>query len=222
MKRRLLRIGLLLLTVAIGLLVLVYNSAVSGPAFYRDARSTPESDLRNAGEELEYQLLNAHNSAVRSETWQLEVTDEQMNGWITHQLVSKYRKSTGQAIQPRVHFGKNEIRLGFQMKSDWFPAIVCIHLTPLMTADQNQVGIKISKAYTGWIPLSKTRVVRNLTDVAERADLGMVWSADQGLPVGFLSTQFDLPEAVGRSLRITALEVSDGKLLVSGTAEDSN
>lgn len=201
----------------------MYRVAISGPKFYRDLISESRPDVRQLGDQLESAILELHNSAVRENKWSLEVTDAEINAWLVDHLPRKYPRQNPDGItDPRVKIADDKIMLAFRVKSESFPFVVCIHVEPFITSDGNNIGLSISKAYIGMLPLGKKRIVDQLSSAASKIDIPIAWSQDKNGPIAILSPQFKLAKELERKIEIKSIQVTGSSLHLSGTASDSS
>ena len=201
----------------------LYRLAVLGPDFYQAAQNIPVQVLNSQGEELESRLLEAHNNAVRQQTWSLEFTDEQLNGWIQSTLPRKYPRFRFAEIENLcLSFQQDKIQIAFRVKQAVIPVVVCIQLAPFITHDEKNIAIRLEKIRTGLIPLPKKRATDQVTQALGKAQVPVVWTVENGQPLGLLPSSFPMAKEIKRTWRIKNLTISDRRLSLSGIAFDSN
>lgn len=223
MLRRRIWIGIcVLFIVLLVTLVALYQSAVSGPEFYRVANSVDPSTASQLGGEFEDGILQMHNNAVRESSWQLSVSDQQLNGWLRSHLQEKYAKYNPAQIENLcVSFTGGRIRIAFQLKHSYFPLVVCADLEPFMTAENDNLGLKLHGVYSGLIPLPTKRATEQITQALARSNVPIVWTSAGGSPVGILSPTLNLAKSLRRRIIIQSIAWDENRILISGRAEDT-
>lgn len=198
-----------------------YRSSIRGPQFYREAIQVDSGQNTVLGEALENDFLNAHNTAIRESNWNMVISDEQLNGWIATHLAKKYARYYPRQIENLcTSFAGNRIRIAFKVKQGWIPLVVTIQADLFMTGDEQNIALRLEKMGTGYIPFPKKQATERISKAMDGSDISILWTTEQGQPLGLMPVQFDLAKKTKRRIIVTHLSIQDRKLIVAGTAAD--
>ncbi len=212
---------LLLLSAVLG--SLIYRSIVIGPAFYREMMLEADEKLKSAGDSLEEKSLGLHNVAVREDKWSVEFTQSEINGWLGSHLPQQYPRQTpknASGIRIRLQ-NEGKCQVVFRLQQGWIHGVISIHLEVFMISNSEQLGIRIEQAKMGWLPIPINRLIDQFNDLAQKADINLVWTQQNDAPTALLTPKFDLKENIGRRVTLQRLLINKEKLVLSGTATAS-
>src|SRR6187200_2332570 len=80
------------------------------PDFYQQAIAAPPEIQHQAAEQFEHQAFELQNQIRREDTWRLEVSAEEVNGWLATVLPEKFPKTLPPEVtEPRVAIDQNRV-----------------------------------------------------------------------------------------------------------------
>ena len=85
------------------------------PEFYRAVLEVDQERAAANGFQLEQNLVRLQNAARTKQPWRVELTQEQINGWLVSDLPEKFPGSLPEQIQdPRVAIEDDILKFGFK------------------------------------------------------------------------------------------------------------
>lgn len=210
--------------IGIGLLGLAlvgaYSALQSEPSFYVEALESPPANAEEAGEELERGVLALHNDAHDAATWSALFTDEQVNGWLAVDLPEKFPQLLPSSVtDPRVHFAPGEARLGCRLADSRLTSVVSVTVSIQLADEPNTLAVRIHGAWAGRLPLPLKRLLDQVREAADRADVPLRWGQVDGDPVALIPLTDLSPLDGGRQPRLTHIEFGEGTLRLQGQTE---
>jgi hypothetical protein len=210
-------IGLCLIGLALGG---VYYALHSEPSFYTAALAQPAPTQREAGTELERNLLALHNDAQDAATWAALFTDEQVNGWLGVDLPEKFPHLLPETVTaPRVHFAPGHVQLGCRLTDSHISSVVSATVSVQLSDEPNTLAVRIHGAWAGQLPLPLKGLLDQISAAAERAEVPLKWVQSDGDPVALITLTNLSPLDDGRRPQITRIELGDGTLRLVGQTE---
>lgn len=228
------RMRRLLRRLAIGLGVCLLILLAAGYGVYRAATSLPDEyaailQADTTQQELARQELESQLAAIYSDTqqdddqqqpagWEAWVTDDQINAWLATRLVQEMPSLANDGVvDPRVLFAEECLTLAFKLDQGSLTAVVLFRVAPFL-AEDGRLGIELLETYVGTVPLPTGRVVEVSRPLFEESGLPVEWSNIEGRPA--LMVEFEKLASEPRLRRkLTAIEVGDGQLYVSGETD---
>jgi hypothetical protein len=223
-KRRWLR--KLLTWFAVGLVVVIggaayaYHCSQQEPDFYRAAlRQTPEA-AREKGAELETTLMEIYNSVLEQGPWRGEVTQDQINGWLTTELPEKFPELLPNEVvsDPRVCVDQGEISLAGRLEYQNMKAIGVAKLDVFKTDQKDQIAIRFRAIRVGIIPVPIQSFADEITRGLENEGYQPQWSELDGDPLltVIVPEKGLLIQGLYR-VKVETVDLEEEKIIVSGT-----
>jgi len=215
--------GLFLLVALVGATMLgLYRASQTVPEFYQAALHFEQEEADKAGDQLEQQVVQLHNDVQHGESWELELTDEQINGWLATDLPEKFPGLLPSEVeQPRVAFQGGLTHIACRLNMPKLKTVLCLALDGYLTEETNEIAIRIDKARAGMVPVPLKGVLESAATAAKRADLHLRWAQTDGDPVALIKFPTDRDD-LRSGVVIQSVQVEEGKIIVSGTADDSS
>lgn len=195
----------------------VYNATQQAPQFYTEALEFEPMDASETGEILEEQVFAFSNQVKKPRRWSLHLTDRQINGWLASDLKEKFPGILPETIEePRVAVQGKTLLVGCKYKGQSLNSILAVSLDCFLVEGQpNVVGIQLHKVTAGSLPIPIGKLIDEINTYADKADLPLRWQQRDGDPVALITIPSEGPEIEGE-IRIDALELKDGEILLSG------
>jgi hypothetical protein len=216
--------GLICLLLLAAAAWVVYRGTQHVPDFYRQILTSTASPAQQfqVADELERDVLELHNAATKPGRWDAEFTDEQINAWLAALLPRNHPQALPAEIRdPRVKIAAQSAQLAWRLESERFKTVISVQADVYLTDQPNQVAIRLHAVRAGWVPVPLTQILDRVSDAARRAGVDLSWSQREGDPVALLRVPSRHPQFEDRELYLDALELSDGKVSLSGHTERS-
>lgn len=218
-KVRLFLFGCLSLALLVGMTVFgIYQASQSVPQFYQEALTLKPAEADRAGEELERHVLSLQNELQdRQPDWQLRVTDQQINGWLSSDLHEKFPELLPKDVEnPRIQFDDGNASIACRLKVGQISVVLSILLQAYLTDQPNEIAIQVEHVRAGKLPVP----LHNLLDqiAAAALDSGVVvrWSQHNGDPVALIRLPASGDTRNSNNLVLQQLNVKPGELQVAG------
>jgi hypothetical protein len=213
----------LLLVAAIGGLVLwgFQRAAKQSPPFYRQALAADPAEQKAAGQEFERQALGLHNQLRCPGAWEARFTDDQINGWLASEVPLKFPRLLARGVSdPRVAIEPRRIQAALRYQRGGIETIIALSGEVYLTAEQNEVAIRIDHVRAGALPLPLADFMSEAAGRAAEIGFPLRWTEHQGKPVALLRLSFDEEEFENRRLILEQLDLGQGELSVLGRMEE--
>ena len=199
-------------------LLVLWGALRHTPRFYQAALAVPVASQRQAGREFERLVVAWHNDVGTSgRKWSLQITDEQVNGWLAAEMPEKFPQTLPAAIQgPRVAFTAGQIRLACRYESGAWSGVVQLTLGVQLADEPDTVAIRLVRARVGLLPLPLDGLLEQLSDAARRADLPLRWAQIEGDPVALITLTEAHRTQADQTVSLEAIEVRPGELVFAG------
>jgi hypothetical protein len=195
----------------------VYRAAQYRPAFYERALSAAPERQREAGDELERQVLELHNDVRRRGRWQATFTDEQINGWLASDLEEKFPKLLPQGVvEPRVAIETELARVACRYESKSITSVVSLDVEVHLTDEPNVVALRIHRARAGALPLPLKSFLDRITHIAAQSDLQLRWVQEDGDQVALFTIPAEHEDYATQGIHLDTVELRDGAIYVAG------
>lgn len=204
---------------AAGLVWLALDSAQQIPPFYAEALATPIEDATKQGDQLEIQLTRVQNAARKQIPWNVEFSQEQVNGWLVADLPNKFPSVLPEKMKdPRVHFEPRKAKLAFKYSANGVDGIVIAECDIFCTEKKNQLAIQIISVKSGFVSLPVGPWVERLSKSAERAGIPILWSRRNGNSVALVTVPDELLRFGNQQIVvIDAVEIRAGCIMIAGS-----
>ncbi|MBJ44051.1 MAG: hypothetical protein CMJ80_12395 [Planctomycetaceae bacterium] len=204
---------------AMAILFFVYRASQAVPDFYQESLTIEPAAAAAAGDEFEHELLNTQNQLAAGNEWQLVISDEQINGWLTADLEKKFPNLLPlEVTNPRVKFVDGEVKFACHVDTDKLAAVLSIDLEPYLTDQHNEIALRLRKVRAGRLPLPLSNLLDDISRQALDAGIVIRWTQADRNPIALFSLpndHGDLPEG----FEVHYLKVIEGELQLAGTAD---
>lgn len=218
MRRRWFVVGLAVVSigaVAVGLgLFGVYKAAQEVPEFYAEAVAVPETHADELSEDFTKDVLALAGDVEKEGSWSSIFTDEQINGWLTVDLVEKHPKLLPPNFeQPRIKILDSHVRIGVKCELSGVKTIAWMDVEGQMTKDQ-ELALRFRQIRAGALPLPQSSILDAVKKAAETFELPLRWSNENGDPIAIVG----LPTRTekGLSYRLDRFTLTAGQLFLAG------
>ncbi len=189
------------------------------PDFYAQVLPAGHPQAKIDGQQFERNLIRLQNSARQRKPWRVEISQDQVNGWLANDLPQKFPNSIPrQVMEPRAVFDQNEVKLAFRYQTNGIEGIIVLTADVFCTDQQNEIAVEIKSVRAGIIPLPVGPWIDKVTDSLRQAGIPLFWTTTSDSPVAV----FSIPEHLsvkGNNWQVVieAIELSPEKLLIAGT-----
>jgi hypothetical protein len=189
------------------------------PRFYRQAMAASPADALQRGEHFERAALDLHNSAQHLGRWEISLTADEINGWLATDLPAKFPRLLPPGISdPRVAIDGDVFRLAVRYHRGGVDTVLSIAGEAYLTAQTNEVAIRLDSARAGLVPIPLGRVIQEVNDRADRSDVNLRWTEVKGSPVALLRLPLESNHSERRSV-LDRLDTRPGQILLAGRTE---
>lgn len=185
--------------------------------FYKQAVNAPPEQLETAAKRMESRVEELVSAPKPSGQWQTVFTDEEVNGWLVAMLREHYPDLLPpEVIDPRVAFRNDRCLAGYRYRGKTIETVISVEGTASLP-ESDLVAVRLQRAFAGVLPLPMSRVVSEVTRVAQDLGIPIRWSEEQGDPVLLVSVAGALSTDQQRR-QLQRIELQDGKLILAGAA----
>ena len=206
---------LLLLLVALGV---VYYFSQQQPDFYATALDRKPEESKALGSRMEQTVFDIYNSAVIPTTWQGEIVEDEINGWLTSELPEKFHELLPEYIKdPRVKLTKNKLTIACRCTYKDLKGIVVGDFDLFCTDQPNQVAVRIRGLNVGIVPLPVTQFADQITESLQKSGYQSSWTKLEGDPVLLVNVPDDhLVIDDYYRIEVRSFDIEDKKILITG------
>ncbi|QDU29814.1 hypothetical protein ETAA8_49290 [Anatilimnocola aggregata] len=191
------------------------------PQFYRQAIAASPREQVQAGEQFETEALELQNQIQRTGDWQVELAADEINGWLATVLPEKFGEAIPPGISdPRVAIEQGRLLAACKYQAVGIETVVSIELEAFLTNETNVVAVRVHQVAAGKVPIPLGQYLEQITAAAAERGIFVRWQEVDGDPLALISLPLAEPDDK-RSIVIRSLELSPGKLIATGTAEDT-
>ncbi|MDR1385039.1 MAG: hypothetical protein LBJ67_14495 [Planctomycetaceae bacterium] len=207
---------------AVILLILfsAYLAASKRPGFYRRCETVSDSDRKKLSGEMIQQTLHCYSQIQESKSgdWTLQITDQQLNAWLSSDGASHVSRLLPREIQnPRIAIHGDRFDLAAQVRYGWWTGIVCF-TGSLSIPESGKIALRIRSAKLGIYPFDKNKLTEILKNSLDKPDWSLEQSTDGGDPV--LTFRPNLVIGKKFSLTIESTQTDDaGQCRITGTVK---
>jgi hypothetical protein len=199
----------------------ISRAAQHEPEFYRQAMTVQPQQQEEAGDALEQSVLELSNETRQPGHWEATFSDDQINGWLAVDLPAKFASILPAGVEcPRVSIRDGLIHIAARFKDKLVESVVSFSLQVNLTDEPNTVAVTIRKVRAGVLPVPVRQFLDRISNAAERGDIQLRWSQDQGDPVAFVTVPSQHERYVHRQIFIETIEIRDGQIYLSGITDD--
>ena len=211
----------LLAVVGLAVVVLVglYFAVEHEPQFYREQAAVDPVERQRASDELLAKTAAATSTARREGEWSIELTDEQINGWLAVTLPQQEQFHLPELIrEPRVQFQAGRIIIASRVVERGVEAVLSLECEPTLV-EPNELVLRVRSFKCGAVPLPTQRLLDLIGDQINDAGAPVKWSQQEGDPVARVALPAFTIDG-GRAFRIEAIELKPGSIRLSAQATD--
>lgn len=189
------------------------------PDFYVNCTVPEGKDRKKMSAEFlgVFSQLAGYIADYSREPWQVSFTQDQINSYFAEDFVrlgdAAHLQQQG-ISEPRVVFEKDRMRLAFRYGSSLWSTVFSFDVrTWLAPEEPNVVAVEFLGRNAGALPISAKSFLDQISDLAKRNKIELVWFRHNGNPVALLhlTTGRERPGAQLQQLRI-----ENGKLSIGG------
>jgi hypothetical protein len=189
------------------------------PAFYAEravaARAADDAEAEQLSRRMMTKASSLYASVGQPGRWETAFSDREANAWLAVDLPRNHGRLLPRGVaDPHIRFGQKRISVGARVGPAILSAVAWIDLD-IELRDINQLGIVLSDARLGAVPLPRGPILRELARRVE--SLGMV--VDFRRLDGRLVLVVYIPstyDAGAMSYWLESLVIGDGELLAAG------
>ena len=207
------------LAIILLLLLIAYSAASAKPGFYRRFESMPHAERKKLNDELKTRVLATWSQIQESDKWSLNVTDQQINGWLSidgsssmFQVLPKEIKSPRLAIRG----DRIEIAAPVTYRSAYGSYSATVYLNgTIQVPEPGVIAIRFRSARLGVYPFDKKHLVAMVKGVLDQPDWKLEQTNEGGDPVLSFRPNITLDKKF--ALTIESFQTNDeGRCLISG------
>lgn len=189
----------------------------SEPDFYHECYVPEGKERKKMSAEFLGAFTQMANQIVDGRKWQVTFTQAQINSYFLEDFVrlgdAAHLQQQG-ISEPRVVFEKDRMRVAFRYGSSLWSTVFSFDLrTWLAPEEPNVVAVEFLARNAGAMPISAKSFLDQITGIARRNKIEIIWFRHNGNPVALLhlTTGRERPNA-----QLQHLRVEDGKLTIAG------
>lgn len=213
-RRRLLSLlAVIALIVGAGLYAL-YSASQHVPEFYAEAFEIPPTVAEKACDQFSDQAVALANDAEKEGVWNAVFSDDQINGWLATDLVTKHPKLLPAGFaHPRVKLSEDQAQIGVRYTVGGVETVAWIDLAAHMT-ETHEISLTFRDVRAGAVPIPLASILDAITRAAADLEVPLRWTGGEEQPTAVIG----LPQDSAKGLRyeLTKLKLGDGQLYVSG------
>jgi hypothetical protein len=222
-RARLLLVVALLALAFAGLAIVAgfYQAARHVPNFYRTAIARSAEDQKAAGQQFERTAIDFWNDLRRADRWNLRLSQDEINGWLSAELPAKFPHLLPFGItQPRVAFDDGQFRLAFKHDRQGISSVISLTATIYLTNEPNEIAVRVESVRAGALPVPIGQITGQMTEQAARVGWTLRWTEQDGKPVALIRPTGELLATHSRQAILEALNVRGGHLYIAGCSRD--
>jgi hypothetical protein len=219
-RRRLLFGLLVLVLIAVGTGGFFAYQVQQVPEFYQQAIAAPPERQIEAAEQFEHSALEVQNSIQRDEPWRVELTADEINGWLATVLPEKFPNLLPPEVrEPRVALAPDRFFAASKVDIRGIETVVSVELSAYLTERTNEIAVRIHSAAAGNLPIPLQDYLEQITAKAEEKGVVVRWQEIEGDPLGIITLPLAEP-GDKREIIVRSIELRQDSILVTGTAEE--
>jgi hypothetical protein len=164
-------------------LLVAYAAASVKPGFYRRFESVPQSERKKLNDEAKTQVLAAYSQIQESDQWSLNMTDQQINGWLSVDGSSSMFQVLPKEIQsPRLAIRGDRIEIAAPFTYQSFSATAYLNGT-ICVPEPGVIAIRFRSARLGVYPFDREKLVAMVKGALDKPDWELEQTNEGGDPV---------------------------------------
>jgi len=198
-----------------------YRASQRVPEFYAKAIVAPPDVQQARGAELERRALELHNQTRRRGRWELDVTADQLNGWLAADLPRKFPGLLPpELLDPRVAIDENRLLFACRHQGTRISTVISLTIEVGMAETPNTVFLRLVKARAGLLPLPLKRVLDQIKTSAQQTNLALRWAQQDGDPVALLTVAPAQDPRNAKQMVLESLRLAPNRLVLSGRTDN--
>jgi len=212
------RVGVAFVVVLL-LLFLAYSAASVRPGFYRRFDSVPQDERKKLNDEFKNRVLTAYAQIQESDRWSLNITDQQMNGWLSVDGSSGMFRVLPKEIQsPRLAVRGDQIEIAapftYQFKYRSFSATAYLNGS-IQVQEPGVIALRFRSARLGVYPFDREQLVTMVKEAIDQPDWELEQTSEGGDPVLRFRPKITIDNKY--ALTVESFQTDDeGRCLISG------
>lgn len=188
------------------------------PAFYRGPAAAAASAAEPLGRRLMTKVSALRADFQRPGPWATAITADEVNAWLATDLPRNHPRLLPPGVSaPRVAFGPRRMQFGCRLACGPVGCVASVD-AEVVLRDVNQIGIVVTAARLGALPVPSGPVIREID--RRFAALGLRTELRRLDGRTILVLYNPGPQAAGGSrYRLESFAVEDGELLVAGITQ---
>ena len=198
------------------LLLFVAYSAVSvRPGFYRRFESVPQAERKKLNDEFKSQVLAAYAQIQESDQWSLNITDRQLNGWLSVDGSSgMFRILPKETQSPRLAIRGDRIEIAAPFAYRSFSATVYLN-GMIQVSEPGVIALRFRSARLGVYPFDKEKLVTMVKGALDQPDWELEQTNEGGDPILRFRPKIIIDKKF--DLTVESFQTDDeGRCLISG------
>ena len=207
----------LLVLLLLGLGFLYYTSQQL-PEFYAAALKQEPAEAKILGTQLETNAVDIYNSARFSTTWQGELSEDEINGWLASELPVKFPNLLPENFkEPRVMLKDDDLSIACRCSYQDLQGILVGSFDLYCTDVPNQIAIRIKSIKMGIAPFPVTQFADQITKTLTNSGFESSWTELDGDPVLLVNVhEQHLVIEDYYLIEVKSFDIKDKKILFSG------
>lgn len=198
----------------------LYRAAHAVPEFYATALQVEPERQAEAGDQLEHNVLELHNSLQDEGRWEALFTADEINGWLATVLPEKFSNVLPRSVtDPRVVISPKQAQVACRYADDRIQTVVSLSLKIALTDEPNVVAVQVGSVRAGSVPLPLKSFLDDVTNAARRATLDLRWTQSDGEPVALLRIPAKHQDYRFREIHIDTIELREGAIYFAGQTD---
>ena len=197
------------------LLFLAYSAASVKPGFYRRFESVPQAERKKLNDEFKTQVLAAYAQIQESDQWSLNITDRQMNGWLTVDGSSgMFRVLPKEIRSPRLAVRGDRIEIAAPFTYRSFSATAYLNGS-IQVPEPGVIAIRFRSARLGVYPFDREQLVTLVKEALDQPDWELEQTSEGGDPVLRFRPKITIDNKY--ALTVESFQTDDeGRCLITG------
>lgn len=207
----------LVLLLVVGLCFAYYTSQQQ-PDFYAAAMKADPERSKELGSGLETSVLDLYNAALIPTTWQGELSEAGINGWLATELPEKFPELLPENVKdPRVSLAENQLTIACRCSYKDLQGMLVGNFDLFCTDVPNQVAVRIGSVKMGIVPFPVTQFADQITELLMDAGYESAWTETDGEPVLLIDVpQEHLVIEDYYRIQVQSFDIKDKKILFTG------
>mgnify|MGYP007106925093 CR=1 FL=1 len=215
-----------ILLVAVVILLCVYWASQTVPDYYKHAIEIPRARQLSNAAELEETIDLVKDDLRRAEEISLELTQDQINGWLATRLGSNGRMKLPAGVElPQIVLQPDSAILAFKIDKENFSCVVSIKMNVRLSTDMQQLEFAIEEIHAGSLPVAIKRVFYELENAMNRSKIPFSWVPGSDRRKAIVELPADLLKDVEgplseKTITAESLEIKFERLKVTATVDN--